>query len=167
MAKKRAAGARGQHEVVVVVSLAVENDLLAFRIHLGHLPQEHLYVALHTNQFPQRSCHISAGHQASGDLIQQRLEQVEIAFVNQRDPNIRILQRLAGVNACKATTDDHNVRGSAQPLFRRLKLEKVMIAGHGATEFCCWTKAMDPDQICPCSLRQTLQINLKASRNNP
>ena len=36
-------------EVVVAERLAVEDDLFAFRIHLGHFPQQHLHIALNTS----------------------------------------------------------------------------------------------------------------------
>ena len=85
VAEEGAAGSRGQHQVVVAVGIAVEGDLLAFGEDVGHLPQQHLNVALLAIQFAEGRCDVSTGHQTGRDLSQQRLKQVEVVLVDQGD----------------------------------------------------------------------------------
>ncbi len=46
--------------MVIAVGLAVENDLFAFGVHGGDLPQQHLHVVLLAHQFAQRRGHITS-----------------------------------------------------------------------------------------------------------
>ena len=130
-AEKRAAGSRGQYQVVVAVGLAVEDDLLAFRVDVGHLPQQHLHVALLADQLAQGGCDVSTGHQASGDLIQQRLEQIEVPLVNQGDPHISLGQCLAGMHPSESPADNHHMGGMAQTFLGGFEFKKEMVACHG------------------------------------
>ena len=134
MAEERAAGSRGQHQVVVAVGLAVENDLLAFGINVGHLSQQHLNVALLANQLPQGGGDVSTGHQTRGDLIEQRLEQVEVALVNQGDAHIRLGQSLAGMHTGKPPTDNHHMGCMAETFLGGVQFKKEMLACHSFKE---------------------------------
>ena len=69
-----------------------------------------------------------------GHLVQQRLEQVEIALVDQGHPHGLVDQGVAGLQAGKATTDDHHVGGIAEPCFRRFKLKEKTFSGHQGAE---------------------------------
>ena len=95
--------------MVVGHRLAVEDDLLGIGLDLGHLAEQHLHVALGAHQLPQGCGHISAGHQAGGHLIEQGLEEVEVALVDQGDAHIGALEGLAGFDAGKAAADNHHV----------------------------------------------------------
>ena len=97
--------------MVVAVSLSVEDDLLPFRVDLCDLTQENLHIVLIANEFSKRGRHISTGNQSCGDLIQQRLEQVEVAFFDQSDSHIRGCECLAVIDPGEPTTDDDDVRG--------------------------------------------------------
>ena len=85
--------------MVAVVSLPVEDDLLSFRADLRHFTKENLHVVLVANELSKRCCHIPTGDQSCGHLIQQGFEQVEVAFVDQGDADIRGCECLAGMDA--------------------------------------------------------------------
>ena len=61
------------------------------------------------NLFQPLLYQVSTGLVSRGDLIEQRLEQVEVALVNQGDAHIRLGQSLAGMHAGKAPTDNHHM----------------------------------------------------------
>ena len=58
----------------------------------------------------------------------QRLEQVEVALVNQGGAHIGFGQGLAGMHPCKAAANDDHMRRMTQSLCWRFKLQKVMVA---------------------------------------
>ena len=134
MAEEGAAGSCGQDQVVVAVGLAVEDDLLAFGVDVGDFPQQHLNVVLLANQLAQGRCDVSTGHQTRGNLIEQRLKQVEVALINQRDAHIGIGQSLAGMHSGKTAADDHHMGGMAKTFFGRFQFKEEMAACHGNGE---------------------------------
>ena len=164
-AEKRAAGSRGQYQVVVAVGLAVEDDLLAFRVDVGHLPQQHLHVALLADQLAQGGCDVSTGHQASGDLIQQRLEQIEVPLVNQGDPHISLGQCLAGMHPSESPADNHHRgawrRRSLGGLSLRKKWSPAMVAGEDLPE------GYGADSGLSVLFARWNHSSLNASRNRP
>ena len=131
--EKGAAGTRGQNQVVVAVGLAVENDLLAFGVDVGHLTQKHLNVPLLANQFAQWCGDVSSGHQTSRNLIQQRLKQVEIALVDQGDAHVGIGECFAGVHPGETAANNHHMGGMAKTFFRGFQFEKEVLTSHGFT----------------------------------
>ena len=74
---------------------------------------------------------VSPGDQASGDLIEQWLEQVEISFVDQGDPHIGFGQCLARVNAGK-TSNDHDMGCMLEAFLWWFQFQEEMLAGHGS-----------------------------------
>src|SRR6185369_6217924 len=58
----------------------------------------------------QRRGDIRGGEPTGGHLIKQRLKEMEITAINQRDLYRRTFQRTRGVQSAKPTTDNHNVR---------------------------------------------------------
>ena len=119
--------------MVVAVGLVVEDDLLGVRLDLSDFSKQNLHIALTAHQLSQWSGHITTGHQSRCHLIKQRLEQIEVAFVDQRDANVGFGQCLAGTNAGKPATHNHHVGSVTQTLFRRIQLEEVMLSSHGCT----------------------------------
>ena len=59
------------------------------------------------------------------------MKQVEIALVDQRDADVCFRQRFAGMNAGKASADDHDMGLMPQAFLRWLQLQKEMGTGHG------------------------------------
>ena len=144
-----AAGAGGQHQVVVATGLAVENDLLAFRVDVGHLSEKHLNIALFADQLSQWGGDVTAGNEPGGHLIQQRLEQIEIALVDQGDAHIGLGQSLAGMHAGEAAAHNHHMRSMAQAFLWGLQLQEKVIAGHQAFEQIC-PEVMQQILVCRC-----------------
>ena len=107
--------------MVIGHGLAIEDDLLGLGLDLADFTKQHLNIALGPHQLAQWGGHIAAGDQASCHLIEQRLEQVEVALVDQRDAHISALEGLAGLDAGKATTNDHHMGLAAKFLSRRLE----------------------------------------------
>ena len=120
-----------QHKVVIAVSLAAEDDLLVFSLDLSDFTKQHLHIALASNQLPQRSRYITTGDQSRRNLIEQRLEQIEVAFVDQGDANVCLGQSLAGTNTRKSAAHNDDVGRVSQTLFGWIQLEVVMLSSHG------------------------------------
>ena len=129
MAKEAAARSGRQDQVVIGHGLAIEDDLLGLGLDLADLTQQHLHIALGPHQLAQWRGHIAAGDQASRHLIQQRLEQVEVALIDQRDAHIGAFEGFASLDAGKSTTNDHHMGLAAQLLHRRLEFKKETLTG--------------------------------------
>jgi hypothetical protein len=63
----------------------------------------------------QRLGDLAGGQRAGRDLVQQRLEQVEVAPVHEREPDAAVADETPGrVEAAEPAPDDDNVMGLAR-----------------------------------------------------
>ena len=97
MAEIATPGSGGQDQVVVAVATLVEHDLPSCGIDLLHFAQQHLHIWCLAHHLPQGRRHISLGDQSRRHLIEQGLEQVEVALVDQGDAHGFADQRMAGL----------------------------------------------------------------------
>ena len=88
LTEKAAARSRREHEMVVAERFSVEHDLVFIGDQFGDFAEQDLHVWLLSHELPQGCCDVAAGNQSRRDLIKQRLEQVEIAFVDQGDAHL-------------------------------------------------------------------------------
>src|SRR5207249_5419369 len=68
------------------------------------------HVAVPPHHLPERLSHITRRKRRGRHLVQQRLEQMMVPAVDQRDRHGLAPERLGGVEAAKSTPDDHHVR---------------------------------------------------------
>ena len=87
MAEVAAGGPGREHEMVVLVAAVVEDHLLLIGIDVLHFPHQDLDVFGLAQHHAQGGGDIGLGDQPGGHLIEQRLEEVEVAPVDQGDAN--------------------------------------------------------------------------------
>ena len=95
--------------MVVAVAVVVEHHLLGLGIDIHHLAQQDLDIGGMAHHLAQGRGHIALRHQSRGHLIEQGLEQVEVAFIDQGDAHRLAGQGMAGLEASKATAHNHHM----------------------------------------------------------
>ncbi len=102
------AGAGGDDERVVVDRPAVrEHDTTPDRVDLACLAEQHGRVLLAAQDAPQGLGDLARGQGAGRDLVQERLEEVEVPAIDERDLDTSVsAEALGSVQATEATTDD-------------------------------------------------------------
>jgi hypothetical protein len=79
------------------------------QVDVHHLAHQHLRVALPLQHRAQRGGNVGRRQSPRGHLIQQRLEQMEIAAIDQRDLHIRgVAQSLRRVQTAKPTPNNYH-----------------------------------------------------------
>ncbi len=80
----------------------------AGRVEVSHLAGQHAGVLLPLQHAAQRGGDVLRREAAGGDLVEQGLEKVEVAAVDEGDGRRRFAQRLGGVEAAEAAANnDH------------------------------------------------------------
>jgi hypothetical protein len=75
----------------------------------GHLGEKHLHISIVTVDMAQRRGYLAGGKDASGYLVEERLEEVMVAPVDQRDIDVaRSGQQPTCGESSKSTTYDHD-----------------------------------------------------------
>jgi hypothetical protein len=107
LAEIRVGGTRGEQQRVVLDAAAVgEHHGTLVGHHGSHFAQAHFRIALPTQNMAQGGSNIRGGKPGSGNLIEQGLEQVMIAAVDQRHAKAWIVELSRGPEAREATADD-------------------------------------------------------------
>lgn len=75
-------------------------------IDIRSLAHQHAYIALAAKHAAQRGRDLARRERPRRDLIEQRLEEMEIPTVDERDLNRRMLQRLRGVESAEAPAEN-------------------------------------------------------------
>ncbi len=106
------AGSRRHHERVVFDAAAVvQDDPVAGGVDVADVSQQDLDVGLAAENGPERPRDVSIGEIAGRHLVQQWLKQVEVATVEQGDPDRRPSQGLGGGEATETAAHDDDVMG--------------------------------------------------------
>src|SRR5262249_20934848 len=104
-----------EHEVVVRDGLAaVDDDVAGDRIDLANLREQDLDVLLPAQDPPNRRRDIARRQGRRGGLIQQRLKQMVVVPIEERDLDIRTSQRARHVQPAEAAADDHDARAGSR-----------------------------------------------------
>ena len=119
-----AARSGGQDELVIAVVLAVEHHLAGLGIDIDHLSQQDLNIGRIAHHLTQGGGDIGLRHQSRSHLIQQRLEEVEVAFIDQGDAHWLTRETMADLQARETTPNHHNVGPVQHRLIGRIELEK-------------------------------------------
>ena len=115
--------ARGEHEIVKrdLHRAAVQRNPPRVRIDTIHVGHHHGHVGLIAQQRADRHADVRRVQHGGGDLIQQRLEQVVIGAIEERDAHGRVGQSPRGRDTGEPAADDHHMR---------TRIRRVA-AGHG------------------------------------
>ena len=71
-------------------------------IHVDHFGQVNLHIVLAPEDAAQRRGDLAGRKAAGRDLVEERLKQMEVAPIYQRDLHRRVLQRLGGLDAAES-----------------------------------------------------------------
>jgi hypothetical protein len=74
------------------------------------LRQQDLDVLAAPEKAAQRRRNLPGGQDARRDLVQQRLEEMVVRPIHQRDLDVLAAQRLRDAHAAETATDDHHAR---------------------------------------------------------
>ena len=110
MAEVRMPGAGGHDQIIVREFAVVRNHDLAFQVDRRGLGKQHLDILLMPENAANRSGNIAGIEPRRGHLVQERLKQVVIPTIEQRDPDRFAGQLLGGVQPAKSTSDNHHPR---------------------------------------------------------
>ena len=108
MVKVRMRGAAGDDEDVVRQFAVGHGDDAAIGIDGLYVTHDHADVFLFAQHGPDRRSDIARIERRGRDLIQQRLEEVVVAAVDERDPRLRSCERFRGVKASEAAADNYD-----------------------------------------------------------
>jgi hypothetical protein len=100
--------AGGDHEGVVFEFAVGKDEPSVFEIEVGRFGQEDLSVLLPFENGSQGRGDVGRRQAAGGHLVEQRLEQVEVAAVDQFDVDRFAAERLGGAKPAEAAADDHD-----------------------------------------------------------
>ena len=113
------ARAGGHHQGVVVDGAVFQDDPAVLRVDVAHLGEQDLGVGLPAQDGAQGPGDVRVREIPRGHLVEERLEQVEVAPVQEGDPDGGVAQGLGrGQPAEAAAHNDDVVRGSR---FRRCR----------------------------------------------
>jgi hypothetical protein len=83
-------------------------NLALVEVEGGHLGHHHTHVAVALEDRPEGICDLAWRERSRGDLVRERLEQVEVPAVYERDVDRRFAQMLDGLKAAETAADDGN-----------------------------------------------------------
>src|SRR3989454_7326321 len=89
------------------------------QIHRFDLREEDRDVGGSAQDGPQRDRDVGRVQRSRGDLVEQRLEEVVVAPVEQRDPHGAVGERPCGVEPAETAAHDHHVRKGGRSIFQR------------------------------------------------
>jgi hypothetical protein len=89
---------------------AAQEDPTLRRVDGLDMAQDHARCALALQDTSNRHTDISRPQCSGSDLIQQRLEQIEIGLINDCQCRSSVTQHRSACQATEARTDDHNLR---------------------------------------------------------
>ena len=103
-------GAGGEHEMIEADHRAVvERHVRLARIDVRHFAEEHADIGLIGQHRPDRCRDVGRIQTRRRHLVEQRLEEVVVAAVDQRDPNRRIGEPSRRRQPAETSADDHHV----------------------------------------------------------
>src|SRR4051794_25745658 len=111
MIEVRMRGARGDDEEVVRELAVGHRDDAAIGVDRLHVAHDDADVLLFSQYRADRRGDVARIQRGGGDLIEQRLEEVVVAAVDERDVGVRLCQRLRRVQAAEAAADDYDSFG--------------------------------------------------------
>ena len=106
VAEVRVRRAGGEHEVIVGDPAVPGADAVLRGVDLLDLGQQHLDVVLPTEDAAERRGDVGGGQGGGGHLVQQGLEEVVVAAVDEQHVDVGAVQRLRGSQPGESPSDD-------------------------------------------------------------
>ena len=117
-----------EHQRVVGQGAIVERDRAALLVDAVHLAQQHVHVGRAAQDGADRRRDLGRRQAGGRDLVEQRLEQMVVAPVDDGDVGIGTGQRAGGAQPAEARADNDDVRPghavSPVPALRRRRCER-------------------------------------------
>jgi hypothetical protein len=113
--------ARRENEMIVIDLAAVNHDRAPRRVDARHGPPQHADGATVAKKSPDRKGDIGRRQSSGRDLIEQRLEQMIVVAVDQRDVDGFVFQAGRASHAAEPGADDDDARTFARPDHRSLE----------------------------------------------
>jgi hypothetical protein len=107
--------AAGDDQRVVGQGALGQVNLAAFDVEAHHLGEQHANVALAPEDRAERICDLAGRQRAGCDLVRERLEEVEVAPVDEGQIDRCGGKVLCGLQAAEPATDDDNPHLCAMP----------------------------------------------------
>ena len=112
------AGAGGDHQPIVAYRFEIPRfHRLALRIDPRHLGHQDLYIPEPAQRFADRLGDVGGRQRRRRHLVEQRLEQVVIAPVDQRDADIGVAELPGAGQPAEPAADDDHMRWLARSRF--------------------------------------------------
>ena len=110
-----ARSSRDDQRVIRRLAIA-QNNPAACDVEIHNFAQQHLGVPAAPQNVPQRRCNLAGRQPARGHLIKQRLKEMKVAPIDQRQFDRHAPQRLGRVESAEsASEDDYAVRHRFSP----------------------------------------------------
>ena len=100
------------NQIIEGEDVAVDRQLARHRIDRAYISQQHTDIFLMTQHPANRRRDVAWRQRCRRHLIQQRLEEMVVVAIDQRDANRRVPERARGVEAAEPAADDDDVRNS-------------------------------------------------------
>ena len=101
-------GSAGDDERVVIERAVAEDYAAPGGVNMNGFAQENLRVFLFAQNLAKRAGDIRGGKRAGGDLVEQRLEEVVVAAIDQGDLDRGVFQGQGGAEATEAAAEDYD-----------------------------------------------------------
>ena len=101
--------AERQHEVVIAQRVLLESNFFLREVEIHHVVEQHRDSGPVGENGADRLRDLRRGQPGGGHLIEQRLEQMVILPVNERDARVRMIEGLAEGQPTEARPENHDV----------------------------------------------------------
>ena len=138
MAEIGVAGAGGEHQRVVGQRVAAIQRHAARRgVHAGHRGEQGRDLRTAAQQIADRPGDLRGRQRRGGDLIEQRLEQMMVAPVDQRDRDRRAVKPVHRLQAAETGADDHDAVGCRRGRVLCRHGRRPLVSGFPNVQFKC------------------------------
>ena len=127
MTEVGALGAGGDDEVIEGHPAVGQHDLLAVEIDTRRLTEENRGVSLLAQDRPDRVCDLRRRERRGRHLVEQRLEEMEVALVDEGNANRRPAECLGGIESREATAEDDDVGARVGRWYRPGRIEDAKL----------------------------------------
>ncbi len=110
VAKVMVAGARSEHQDVIADRAVAEDEPARGRLEIDGLGEDDVRIGLAPQHEAERGRDVARVQAARRHLIEERLEEMEVSPVDQRDRDRSPAERLCHVEAAEAAADDHHAQ---------------------------------------------------------
>ena len=117
---------------------------------LAHVGEQHRDVLLVAQHPPDRRGDVARRQRRRRDLVQQRLEEMVVVAVDQRDADRRARERPRRVEAAEAAADDHDVWKRSRSVHVLVRVQSVAVRrvrGSVPVGVRCYRKSHGPSVV--------------------